>query len=357
MSIKNPDQYLNFNFEQIPLIESGTSEIMSVNGEDFPFLVNSPMGRGLKLSSGYYCSYGLNARYNNFRNNVSFGFWLYSNSIKNVDINGTSYEPKIPVFDISNSYVSGNNFIFNGGLVIVYEKCIFTDYNQLNIIVIGSDGVKYSFESEVYLTGIFNHFIISINMEINEIKMFINGVETILTALGPGLPTYIGTNGSFDLNINKNINGSINGYIKNEGIVDDFFIIDEYIIENYLIRKIISNGFMNSLNDITASFNEFKFEASISFVQDFVIQPNLTSVDPFNADIVGGTQDGYLLRGQNAFWNKTYNFASVSSLEEIKIKYISIDDDPTGFASDPNDGKIVPGKGIFLNKHGIVISE
>jgi len=357
MSRKNTDQYLNFNFEQVPIVESGTNELMTINGEDSPYLVNGPMGRALKLSEGYYCSYSIGARYNNFKNNVSFGFWLYSNSIRNIEANGGSYQPKMPIFDISNAYVSGNAFLCNGGLIIVYEKCIFNDYNQINLVIIGSDGDSYSFESEVYQTGIFNHFIISINMEINEIKMFINGVETILTSSGSGLPSYMGTSGSFDLNINKNIIGDVNGYIKNKGVIDDFFIIDEYIIENYLIRKIISNGFMASLNDITASFSEFKFEASISFVQDATIQPNMTSTDSFNAEVIGGTQDGYLLRGQNAFWNKTYNFASLNSLEEIKIKYIAIDDDPLTFSAEADDGKIVPGKGIFLNKHGIVISE
>ena len=360
MSRKNTDQYLHFNFDELPLRESGKNELILVNGEESIFLVNGAIERAIKLSDGYYCSYSLGARYNNIKINLSVGFWLYSNSIPERNINGVSFQTKMPVIDITNAYISGNSFSVPGGILLIYEKCVFSEYNQMIVNVIGSNGSIYTYESEVYQTGIFNHFIISINMEINEIKMFINGVETILSAVSGSLPTYIGTSGSFDININKNIIGSIDEFEKNSGVIDDLFVIDEYIIENYIIKKIITNGFADSLNDITASFSEFKFEASLSFLQEFSSQPAISAMEPFNSDVIGCTQDGYLLRGQNSFWNKVYNFASISANEDISIKIIGIDTEPTEpsqYRYDLKDGTIIPGQGIFLNKNGIIISE
>lgn len=360
MSRKNTDQYLHFGFDELPLRESGTNELVLINGEEVPFLASGPIDRAIKLGDGYYCSYPLGSRYNNIKINLSVGFWLYSNSISGRNINGTDIPVKMPVFDITNAYVSGTNFSVPGGILLVYEKCVFDEYNQMIINLIDSSGAVHSFESEVYPTSVFNHFIISINMEINEIKMFTNGVETILNAISGTFPNYIGTNGSFDININKNIIGSVNEFEKNSGIIDDFFIIDEYIIENYIIKKIITNGFKDSLSDITASFNEFKFEASLSFLQEFTSQPAMSAIEPFNSDVIGVTQDGFIVRGQNSFWNKVYNFASISSNEDISIKIIGIEGEitePSQYKYDLKDGTIIPGKGIFLNKNGIIISE
>lgn len=360
MSRKNTDQYLHFGFDELPLRESGTNELILINGEESPFLTSGPIERAIKLGDGYFCSYPLGPRYNNIKINLSVGFWLYSNSIAERNVDGVNTPIKMPVFDITNAYVSGNTFSIPGGILLVYEKCVFDEYNQMIINLIDSSGIVHSFESEVYPTAVFNHFIISINMEINEIKMFINGVETILNSVSGTFPTYIGTNGSFDININKNIIGSINEFEKNSGIIDDLFVIDEYIIENYIIKKIITKGFKDSLNDITASFNEFRFEASLSFLQEVASQPTISAIEPFNSDVIGGTQDGFLIRGQNSFWNKVYNFASISSNEDISIKIIGIDGEPTEpsqYKYDLKDGTIIPGKGIYLNKNGIIISE
>lgn len=356
MSKKTADQYLHIGFDEVPLFESGSLDYLSIN-TDYPInLIPGKFGNAIIMPKEGYLSFPIGrSRYVNFKNNVTFGFWLNSVSFPKLNIEGLEKEVLLPVFDISDSYPSVGSFDYSGGLIVVNEKCLFDGFNQLIINLIGISGSMHSFESEIFPTGTFNHFIISINMEIDEIKLYINGVETILSSVdGLGLPVRLGTDGSFNLNINKNIVGSLSQIEKNVGIIDDFFIIDEYINQNYLIRKILSYGFMSSINDISSSLSEFNFNADISFLQNVDISPPVTSVDEFNSDIIAGTQDGLILRGASLFWNKKINLSSDSSLGDIKFIKTGVSNSST---SSSNDGVVIPGVGIKLINNGIVISE
>lgn len=355
MSFKNINEYLHFDFDDFPVLETGSSEDIVVVGDSPISLVPGKFKNGIQLISDNFYTFPVGSRYESFKFNVTFGFWLYSVSKRSKVLDGSSISASMPVFDISNTSVNGLNFNVNGGMILVYEKCVFDNFNQLQICLVGSDGSTYEFESELFETGRFNNFIIAINMEIDEIKLFINGVETVISSInGAGLPGSLGTNGSFNLNINKNIIGETVEFEKNSGILDDLFIINEYVTENYLIKKIISNGFKKSINDISSSFNEFNFNAKISFNQEIKINPPVTCLDVFNTDIIAGTQDGLLLKGESNFWNKKINLGSTRSLNDIKIFKVAID---SSSSSSNLDGHLIEGKGIRLVKNGIIISD
>ena len=356
MSKKTIDQYLHLSFDEMPLVESGSLEYVNVN-TDYPInLVPGKFSNAVVLPKEGYLSFPLGgSRYQNFKNNVTFGFWLNSISFPKIKINGIEKDVLLPLFDISDSFPSNNIFEYTGGLIVVNEKCLFDGFNQIIVNLIGGSGNMHSFESEIFPTGVFNHFMISVNMEIDEIKIFINGVESILSSTdGLGLPVILGTDGDFSLNINKSVVGSLDQMEKNVGIIDDFFIINEYINQNYLIRKILSYGFSSSLSDISSSLNEFNFNADISFLQNININPPVTSIEEFNSDVIAGTQDGLLLRGSSLFWNKKINLSSSDSLEDIRIIKTNSSSGAQGAA---NDGTIIPGLGIRLINNGIIISE
>jgi hypothetical protein len=356
MSKKTADQYLHLSFDEIPLVESGSLAYVNVN-TDYPInLVPGKFINAIVMPVEGYLSLPLGGvRYQNFKNNVTFGFWLRSVSLPKIKSNGIEKDALLPLFDISDSNPNNGVFQYNGGIIVVNERCLFDGFNQMIVSLIGSDGLIHSFESEIFQTGKFNHFMIAINMEIDEIKIFINGVEGILSSVdGLGLPNSLGTDGSFNLNINRSVVGSLDQLEKNVGIMDDFFIIDEYISQNYLIKKILSYGFMSSLNDVSSSLSEFNFNADISFLQNIDISPPVTAIDEFNSDVIAGTHDGYLLRGSSLFWNKKINLSSVNSLSDIKIVKTKSSNGAQGVSG---DGEILPGLGIRLINNGIIISE
>ena len=115
---------------------------------------------------------------------------------------------------------------------------------------------------------------------------------------------------------------------------------------NQQISKIISDGFASYLNEAAGIFSEFVFNAKLSFFQHTKVSPPITSIGLSTGDLVAGTQDGLVLKGDSGYWNKKYNLSKESDLKQLSVVYSG---------SVVGDAKIDPGIGLVLIKNGIII--
>lgn len=352
MSKLQSEKYLLTEFNGFPIVEYGSMVNLSYYGDGSIDLLPGVFGTSLLMSKNGYFSLSFDSRYSNFRSEFTVGFWLNSVSRQDKIIGDNIYSSIMPVISIGRSVDQGDEFVLNNGLFCISEKCVFDKFNQLNFTLLGPDGRNHVFESELYECNIFNHFMFSVTAEgEDQIKLYINGVETVLTNVLDGVVPYIlGTVGSFDFSINDSITGLKNQYDKNSGLIDDVFIVSQAIYENYKISKIISDGFASYIEETSGNIGEYIFEAKISFAQKTNISPPVTSIDSSSGDLIAGTQDGLVLKGDSGYWNKKYIISRESGLQDIKIVYASQEAEP-----DASDGKIDPGQGLVLIKNGIII--
>jgi hypothetical protein len=260
----------------------------------------------------------------------------------------------MPIVSVGNSSVINQSYVLNDGLFLIYEKCVFSKYNKMYLVLMTAGGERVEFDSEIYETGLFNHFMFSVNPEIGEVKLYINGVESILSSSAAMLPPFFGLPSLPELYINKNIEGDIRSLEKNKGVLDDLFIIADAINENYKISKIIADGFSTYINEISGNISERVFDAKISFFQDASISPPVSAVDISSGDIIAGTQDGVILKGDSGYWNKKYSLTSENALSDLTVVYLSQDESGSNQESS-SDGQILSGQGLILIKNGIII--
>lgn len=357
MSKLTPDEYLLLEFNSLPIFEYGSNDNLLYEGDGEIELVPSVQKYGLLLPKTGYFYIPLNTnKLENIKTGFNLGFWLNSVSLQDTLLNGSSYSAHMPLVSIGRSYDSGLEYEMDQGLLCVSEKCMFNGYNQLIINIVEPSGSRYEFSSELYETGVFNHFLLSINTESDYIKFYINGVETVLT-LGQGgnIPYLIGTSGSHNLYINDSIIGEKIGYKKNSGIIDDLFICQFNIDEDYKMAKIISDGFSSYLEENSGNILDYIFDAKINFLQKTNISPAVTAIDSLRGDVIAGTQDGMILKGDSGYWNKKFSLTNESGLEDIEISYAYQAGSGSSSTSESLDGKIEAGQGLVLIKNGIII--
>lgn len=347
MSLIDQSKYLLLEFNSIPVIEYGSSTMLDQTGEDALVLVPSVNDKGLLLPRNSYLSMSITSQYENFRTNFSVGFWLNSVYKQDIIVESQSLSVIMPVVSISSPFVSNNFYDFNNGIFCISEKCVFTNFNLMILTILKEDGEKIHFESEIYETGSFNHFIFSVNSISKKVSLYMNGVESILTKTEEeDISSPMGTSGSSELFINNSIFGSAFQYSRNTGIVDDLFLVNDNLDEVYKISKIISDGFASYLNEAAGIFSEFVFNAQLSFFQHTKVSPPITSIGLSTGDLVAGTQDGLVLKGDSGYWNKKYNLSKESDLKQLSVVYSG---------SVEGDAKIAPGIGLVLIKNGIII--
>jgi hypothetical protein len=356
MSKLTPENYILFEFNSVPLLEYGTNSYIVVEGDGDIALVPGPHKFGLLLAKNVNFNIPYGNRFNNIRKGFSLGFWMNSVSMSDKIIDGSVYSTTMPLVSLGRTYDNGQEYEMNSGAFCLYEKCLFKNYNQLCIALIGPNGDKHEFESELYETGVFNHFLLLVDTDIDSIKLYINGVETILSSTYEGfVPPLIGTTGSHYLYLNNGVLGNKISYEKNTGIIDDFFIGPSSIHESHKIAKIISDGFGSYIEETSGNISEYVFDAKITFAQKTKISPPITAIDTLSGDIIAGTQDGLVLKGDSGYWNKKYVLSNKADLSDLQISYAyqSEDNEDSGNSM---DGKIIVGQGLVLIKNGIIIS-
>ena len=356
MSTLSIEKYLHFNFDQFPILETGTLDNLIFNGNGGVDLVPGIFGTGLLFNdSGYFSIPISSVRYNNFRSEFSVGFWLSSVSLPDKIYEDMAIVSTMPVLSMGDSVLLNNSYVLSSGLFMIYEKSVFANYNKMYLVIITSGEERIEFESEIYETGVFNHFIFSINSEIGQVKLYINGVESVLSSNAATVPSYLGLPSSPELYINKNIEGLNISLEKNRGVIDDLFIISDAINENYKISKIIADGFHAYVQEVSGNISERVFDAKLSFLQDTSVSPPITAVEISSGDIIAGTQDGIVLKGDSGYWNKKYSLTNQNTLRDLNIIYST--QNSSGSNEDfANDGKIISGEGLVLFKNGIVIN-
>ena len=354
MSKLRPEEYLLVEFDNFPIMEYGSMVNLSYDGDGDIELLPGVHGKSLLMSKSGSFRFATDSRYSNFRKEFSVGFWLNSVSLQDKIIGENIYSAVMPLVSIGQSNIAAGQYQFNSGLFCISEKCVFKNFNQLIFTLLGPDGHRHEYESELYETGVFNHFLLSVNSETEVIKLYMNGVESILTATYQGdLPFILGTPGSYNFLVNHSIVGDQNNFERNSGLIDDLFVMSQGINENYKISKIISDGFASYIEETSGNVSEYIFEAKISFSQKTNITPPVTAVDSTTGDIIAGTQDGLVLKGDSGYWNKRYILSRSSDLNDLKISYAYQSGSSSSSASD--DGKIDPGNGLILIKNGLII--
>ena len=356
MSTLSIEKYLHFNFDQFPVVETGTLDNLIFNGNGSVDIVPGVFSSGLLLNDDGYFSMPISSvRYQNLRSEFSIGFWLNSVSLSDKIYDDVVIVPSMPILSVGNATLLNGSYVFSDGLFMLYEKSVFTNYNKMYLIIMTSGGEKLEFESEIYETGIFNHFMFSVNSETSQIKLYINGVESILSSNTAVLPPSFGLSSVPELYINKNIEGDNRSLEKNKGVIDDLFIIADAIIENYKISKIIADGFSSYIAEVSGNISERVFDAKISFLQKTSVAPPISAVDMSSGDIVAGTQDGVVLKGDSGYWNKKYSLTNQQSLSDFTVVY-STQNSSGSNENSANDGKIISGEGLILFKNGIIIN-
>lgn len=356
MSTLSTEKYLHFNFDQFPIVETGTLDNLIFNGNGSVDIVPAVFRSGLLLNNvGYFSMPMSSVRYENFRSEFSVGFWLYSVSLSDKIYDDVAIVSSMPVLSVGNSSLLDGSYVMSDGLFMLHEKSVFANYNKMYLIMMTPGGEKIEFESEIYETGVFNHFMFSVNPEIGQIKLYINGVESILSSDTAIIPPYFGLTSVPDLYINKNIEGDSRSLEKNKGIIDDMFIVADAIVENYKISKIIADGFSSYISEVSGNISERVFDAKISFLQKTSIAPPISAVDISSGDIVAGTQDGVVLKGDSGYWNKKYSLTNQQSLSDFTVIY-STQNNSGSNENSTNDGKIISGEGLILFKNGIIIN-
>ena len=354
MSTLRPEEYLLVEFNNFPIVEYGSNTNLSYDGDGDIELLPGVHDKSLLMSKSGSFRLTADSRYSNFRKEFSVGFWLNSVSLSDKIIGENIYSAVMPLVSIGQATLLEGEYDLRAGLFCISEKCVFKNFNQLVFTILGSSGSKHEYESELYEAGIFNHFLLSVNSETKVIELYINGVESILTATVNGeVPVILGTPGSSDFLINHSIVGDQNNFERNSGLIDDLFVISQAVTENYKISKIISDGFASYIKETSGNISEYIFEAKISFSQKTNITPPVTAVDSTTGDIIAGTQDGLVLKGDSGYWNKKYVLSRSSDLNDLKISYAyqSGSSSSSGF----DDGKIDPGSGLVLINNGLII--
>ncbi len=355
MSTLSIEKYIHFSFDQFPVIETGSLEVVSFNGSGSTDLLPAVFGSGILMSDSGYMSLPISyTRYQNIKSEFSVGFWLNSISLSDKIFEDVAIVTAMPIVSIGNASVINQSYVLSDGLFLIYEKCVFSKYNKMYFVLMSSGGERIEFDSEIYETGSFNHFMFSVNSEIGEVKLYINGVESILSSNAAVLPPSFGLSSIPEIYINKNIEGDVRSLEKNKGVLDDLFIISDAIRENYKISKIIADGFSAYINEVSGNISERVFDAKISLFQDASISPSISAVDISSGDIIAGTQDGIILKGDSGYWNKKYSLTSENSLNDLTVVYSSQNESGSNEESS-NDGKIISGQGLVLIKNGIII--
>jgi len=189
----------------------------------------------------------------------------------------------------------------------VYEETLENDYNQLVVALMsGSNSISFH-RSEPYKVGIFHHFWIAYSSA-QLLNIFVDGVSNTITSSAP-IPVALGNN-TFTLKINKNVIGNNSKNLKNEGIIDDIFILNYYNVDAEDIARTIKYGGLYVCDDLYNSYEE----AYQGFLFDDAGSKEITGIVNSNNNIFVSKNDGTLLLGHKKIWENRIIFNSKKEL-------------------------------------------
>lgn len=292
-------------FDSVPFINEIDGDAVSVRGTiSQSDLVSTDFGFGWVLKPATYISY-----IGSFpiTSTCSIGFRMKSVHLGLADNGGTLLPLVMPVISLCNFT---NIHTPSTGRFCIYEKCLETGMNSLNIRLISGVDI----ETNGYSTGVDHSFVIVYNGGDLSVSVYMDGSVLPSTITG-SVPVSLGVTIS-PLTINYGAYGSAATVVRNQGTIDEVFVSNSILSPTEITR-------------ITSFGVPYVYDTSLVNVQEIVKtievdDPTTIRIGDILSDdahLYIGKSNGILLRGHRKIWGTRRLFGNSEELKSIESLY------------------------------------
>lgn len=283
-------------------------------------IVDGVIGNGMKLQPDVNFSIPLTIN-NKF---FTIAFWLQSSYIQ-PSVNsatGLSNYNRIALFDKSDFYFDSSLGYTNtqNGTFVIYEESRENNKNVLRITLVSSDAREVTVETPEYDTGMFHHFWISYLGDANILQVFIDGkIVELLSEDGSQIPKSLFASETAKFHINKSALGYRSLLKNNSGVIDDLIIINNYIVDENIVSKVINNGAYYYVDESVY----FRDESHMMFAYDDPTNLGVVAVAADKTNVYLGRTDGVVMKGDQTIWQVKKDYSNPVENNYIRRKLLT----------------------------------
>jgi len=293
------------------------SNMLSNSITNIPFLINgtnttilSATGNlGYVMQQNQYLT-GANVSLD-IDSQMTIGFWFYPAN-PGIVINSSN-----EIIPLRMSLLDFDNNVLNPSVnecnLVLYEETQTDGDNKMFIAIEGGSQSNFFLETESYSIGVWHHFLIVYDGARGFFNVFIDGKKstTIGTSYIPSSLDLI----SSDININKKVLIGSTDISSNQGIIDDFFVLNSSVGNVLESEDFVQRIVNNNTDYVLDGVNEFLFDIYTGFyISKDPTTINITSMSKNTNRFFIGRSDGAILEGSLLMWQSVRDFSNTNEI-------------------------------------------
>ena len=283
----------------VPFVSNGTNTtILSATGNLGYVMQENQYLTGSNVSLG-------------ISNEMIMGFWLYPDN-PGIVVNNSN-----EIIPLRMSLLDFDNYVLNPSIsecnLVLYEETQEDGKNKLFISIEGGSQSNFFLETEPYLSSLWHYFLITYNGIQGFFDVIIDGKKSTTTGTSY-IPSSLGLVYS-DININRKILIGSSDVSSNNGIIDDFFVLNtcfENTLESeHFVQKIVNHN----TDYVLDSDNELLFDIDTGFyISKDPTTISVTSMSKSTNRFFAGRSDGSILEGSSLMWQSIRDFSNTNEM-------------------------------------------